>query len=226
LEIEHQRHAGRENGRLILTYDQFAKYMHRNSVATAQRECCALGFVEVTAQGRCGPFKRPNQYRLTYQNMTGNGTYAAATNEWRTIKTREEAEAISAKARSGGTKPATPRKQKAGPKNDTPSGTISETRPSTISDTPPAFPGHKNRDSLLYYGESAPSDRERSERHPRAKRAHPAEGGQTTKPSNAPAAASPADGFASPPPETFRAHHRRRVRRLCNAVDRCGGRSE
>jgi hypothetical protein len=28
LEIEHLHHAGRENGRLIVTYDQFAEWMH------------------------------------------------------------------------------------------------------------------------------------------------------------------------------------------------------
>jgi hypothetical protein len=157
LEIEHQRHAGKENGRLIVTYDQFAQWMHRNSVAAAQRECCALGFVEVTEQGRGGPFKRPNRYRLTYQNVVGHGVYAAASNEWRTIKTCEEAQAIAAKARSRGTITVTPRKQKAGPKNDTPPDTVTVTpsppSPDTIAVTPS---GHNYCDSLLYLQRGQP----------------------------------------------------------------------
>jgi hypothetical protein len=155
LEIEHMRNGGKENGQLILTYDQLEqeKRMHRNSVAPAQRECCALGFVEVTEQGRGGPFKRPNKYRLTYQNVVGHGTYAAASNEWRTIKTIEEALEIAATARRGPAKTATPRKRTPAPMTVTPQDPITVTppppSPAPITVTPP---GHNYCDSLLYMG--------------------------------------------------------------------------
>jgi hypothetical protein len=168
LEIEHLHHARKENGRLIVTYGQFAEWIHRNSVAAAQRECCALGFVEVTVHGRGGPFKRPNRYRLTYDTHIGaNGQPVAATNEWRTIQTLEQAETIAEKARSGGTNTVTPRKQKAGPKNRTPPNTITVTppppSPDTITVTPPDFPRHNYCDSYLYMHREVPSSGERSE---------------------------------------------------------------
>src|SRR5262249_851745 len=101
LEIEHMRHAGRENGRLVVTYDQFAAWIKRDRIAAALRACCALGVVDVTESGRGGPFKTPNRYRLTYENVVGNGAYAEATNEWRLIKTLDEAEARAEGARRG-----------------------------------------------------------------------------------------------------------------------------
>src|SRR5262249_16958115 len=64
LEIEHMHHAGKENGQLVVTYDQYAEWIkNRNHVAAALRACCALGFVEVTRWGKGGPSKTPNLYR-------------------------------------------------------------------------------------------------------------------------------------------------------------------
>ncbi len=98
LEIEHGRHAGRENGKLPVTYNDFVEYgIERHSVAPAIREVMALGFVEITERGRAGnaEHRTPNKFRMTYR-PTDN---AAATDEWRRVKTIEEAKTIAKAAR-------------------------------------------------------------------------------------------------------------------------------
>src|SRR5436190_14169667 len=53
LEIEHCNHGGKENGRLVCTYDDFAAYgIRRRSIASGIAELVALGFIEVTERGR------------------------------------------------------------------------------------------------------------------------------------------------------------------------------
>jgi hypothetical protein len=98
LEIEHGHHAGNDNGKLPVTFDQFAECgIHRHAIALALREVCALGFVEITERGRAGnaEWRRPNLFRLTYRQVDR----AAPTDEWKNIKTLEEAEMIAQKAR-------------------------------------------------------------------------------------------------------------------------------
>ena len=98
IEIEHAHHGGNDNGRLPVTFDQFVEFgMDRHAVAPALREVCALGFVEITEQGRAGnaEFRRPNRFRITYRQV-GN---AKQTDEWRRIKTIEHAEAVARAAR-------------------------------------------------------------------------------------------------------------------------------
>jgi hypothetical protein len=77
------------------------------------RECVALGFVEVTVQGRAGnaEFRQPNMFRLTYVFTKDT----AATNEWRAIETTEGAKALAVAARKASTpcKPARARKLQA-----------------------------------------------------------------------------------------------------------------
>ena len=100
LDIEHRHHAGRDNGKLIVTFEQFCGYgMDRHAVARAIRETVALGFVEVTRQGCAGNAdqRQASQYRLTYQPAEGVPGYGS--NEWRTITTLEEANRIAADAR-------------------------------------------------------------------------------------------------------------------------------
>src|SRR5277367_6135208 len=81
LEIEHAHHGGKDNGRLPCTYQHFEEYrVHKNMIAPAIRELVALGFVEITQQGRGGnaEFRLPTLYRLTYRNavgQTGDGTH-------------------------------------------------------------------------------------------------------------------------------------------------------
>ena len=99
IEIELAHHGGNDNGRLPVTFDHFAEYgIHRHAIAPALREVCALGFVEITEPGRAGnaEFRRPSLFRLTYRYV-GN---AKPTDEWRRIRTKEEAKRIAQEART------------------------------------------------------------------------------------------------------------------------------
>jgi hypothetical protein len=99
LEIEHAAHGGRENGKLPLTYEHLMEYgIYRRGIAPAIREAVALGFVEVTQQGRASftaEYRHPSKYRLTYR-PTEDGEQ---TDEWERIKTLEDAEKIARGAR-------------------------------------------------------------------------------------------------------------------------------
>ncbi len=99
-EVELARHSGNDNGRLPVTFDDFHKYgIHRHAIAPAIREAESLGFVEITERGRAGnaEFRAPNKFRLTYRP-----TDHAPTDEWRRIRTIEEAEDIGQHARGIG----------------------------------------------------------------------------------------------------------------------------
>lgn len=98
IEIEFADHGGTENGRLPVTYADFAAYgLDRHSIAPAIRELETLGFIEVTERGRAGnaDFRTPSLYRLTFRETDR----AAPTHEWRQIDTREAAEALAVAAR-------------------------------------------------------------------------------------------------------------------------------
>jgi len=115
IEIELAHHGGRENGKLPVTFDHFVEYgVRRHSVAPAIRELEALGFIEVTEQGRAGnaEWRRPNKFRLTYRHLDR----AKPTNEWERIETNEEAEMIAKAARRLGWNSA----NKPAPENKTP----------------------------------------------------------------------------------------------------------
>ena len=100
IEIEHAHHGGKDNGRLIVTYDDFETYgVHKHAIAPAIREAVALGFLEITEHGRAGnaKWRTPNCFRLTFRaskGLPGDGTH-----EWRKIDTMEAAEAIARTAR-------------------------------------------------------------------------------------------------------------------------------
>ena len=57
----------------------------------------ALGFVQITRPGCAGnaEYRQPTLYRLTYRHC---GSHRETTDEWRRIKTIEEAKAISERA--------------------------------------------------------------------------------------------------------------------------------
>jgi len=98
VEIEHGHHAGRDNGKLPVTFADFERYgIERHSVAPAVREAEALGFVQVE-RGRGGnaEYRTPNKFRLTYRPTDDCG----ATDDWRRIKTIEDAKALALAARS------------------------------------------------------------------------------------------------------------------------------
>jgi len=96
--LELMSHAGNDNGRLPVRYEDFVGYgIDRHAVAPALREIEALGFIEVTQRGRAsaGKYRWPNYFRLTDRD-SGN---ADPTNDWRRIKSIEEAQAIARPAR-------------------------------------------------------------------------------------------------------------------------------
>jgi hypothetical protein len=102
LEIELAQHGGKaeENGKLPCTYEHFVEFgLHRHAIAPAIRELVALGFVEVSQRGCAGNagYRQPALYRLTYRHW---GSHKETTDEWRRIKTVEEAEAVAEQARS------------------------------------------------------------------------------------------------------------------------------
>jgi hypothetical protein len=114
IEIEHMHHGGKENGQLPVTYDHFEEYgIHRHAIAPALRELEALGFIEITEHGVAGNADHgtPNRFRLTYVHVGR----ALATNEWRRIRTIEEAEAIAKAARMPVKEPRKSRVQKQKP---------------------------------------------------------------------------------------------------------------
>lgn len=100
LQIEHAHHGGRDNGRLPVTFQDFEDFgIHRHSIAPGIREVAALGFARITQHGRAGnaEFRIPNMFALTHL-PTENGQ-VVATNDWRRIKTLEEALSVAEAAR-------------------------------------------------------------------------------------------------------------------------------
>jgi hypothetical protein len=101
LELEHMEHGGVENGRLICTYDQFAKAgIRRASLPLAIRQAVALGFLRITVLGgrAIADVRQPTRYRLTYPPglrclVAGSDQREeiSPTNDWRLIKTDEAA---------------------------------------------------------------------------------------------------------------------------------------
>jgi hypothetical protein len=99
IQIEHSSHGGKENGRLPVTFQDFEDYgIHRHAIAPAIRELEALGFIRITQIGRAGngEFRIPNKFALTHLPTDDN---PSPTNDWRRIKTIEEAMAIADAAR-------------------------------------------------------------------------------------------------------------------------------
>jgi hypothetical protein len=98
LEIELAHHGGNDNGRLPVTFENFQNYgIDRHAIAPAIRECEALGFVETTEHGRAGnaEFRSPNKFRLTYRHTE----QAEPTNDWRRVRSVEEAQQLAHQAR-------------------------------------------------------------------------------------------------------------------------------
>src|SRR5262245_49156431 len=65
--VEHMKHAGHDNGSLIVTTDDFVKYgIPRRSVPHALAVSEALGFLQIT-RGRLsyGTARQPNRFLLT-----------------------------------------------------------------------------------------------------------------------------------------------------------------
>jgi hypothetical protein len=100
VEVELASHGGKDNGKLPVTYKDFVEFkIDRHAVKPAICEVVALGFVEVTRQGRAGnaEWRQPSLYRLTFRHA--DGIPGDGSHEWRRIKTIEEAREIKKLAR-------------------------------------------------------------------------------------------------------------------------------
>jgi hypothetical protein len=103
IQIEHDHHGGKDNGRLPVTYEDFEAYgIERHAIAPAIRELEALGFIEVTERGRAGnaEFRSPNRFRLTFQPTQAD----QPTDKWRRFESVEQAEAVAKAARKSASK--------------------------------------------------------------------------------------------------------------------------
>jgi hypothetical protein len=101
IEIELRQHAGRGNGKLIVTKQQFVEFgIHQDAIAPALRELDALGLIIITKRGRGGnaEHRQPNRFLLNY--MCGAvDAHAQITNAWTRFKTLEEAQETASIAR-------------------------------------------------------------------------------------------------------------------------------
>jgi hypothetical protein len=92
IELELMRHAGKDNGQLVVPYSDLAKYsVSRNPRALVQavRQAEALGFVIILrGVGGIGAARQPNQYRLTYLLGQNGGP---PSDEWTEIRSEEDA---------------------------------------------------------------------------------------------------------------------------------------
>lgn len=95
-------HGGAENGSLPCTYPDIEKDgVRRASIALAIRQCVELGFAEVTRPGgrSISDIRLPSLYRLTY--VVGRNKNDTPTDEWRRIRTDEDALHALARAAAG-----------------------------------------------------------------------------------------------------------------------------
>lgn len=93
LEIELMRHKGCANGQLFKSYTQFvSEGFNRGTVSEMSRIAEALGFVQVNRQTGIGSpdLREACAYTLTYL-PSGTGRDIAPSDEWRRIKTEEQA---------------------------------------------------------------------------------------------------------------------------------------
>jgi hypothetical protein len=116
----------------------FEKYgVERHAIAPAIREVEALGFIRITQMGRSGngEWRRPNKFALTHLPAKDN---PKAPEDWKRIKTIEEAELIAKAARN-----ASPKKQKAsvGKTTSTRRGKPTSNADSPVRESPPLSRG-------------------------------------------------------------------------------------
>jgi hypothetical protein len=134
IELELCRHAGKDNGTLIVTYKDFQSYgIHHHAIGPGLRELEALGFIEIVQRGLAGnaDHRRPHTFRLTYQ-PTDDGE--PATDEWQHIKTVKDAEEIAINARNP--RPISHCRKTRKPMPETGSGSPRFSVPETGSDNP------------------------------------------------------------------------------------------
>ena len=99
LEVELQKHDRKNNGDLVLTYEQLVDLgMDRASIAPALRVLERLGFIRIQhGRGGNADHHEPNKMYLTYAYTTRANL---PTHDWKRFETREEAELAAKEARA------------------------------------------------------------------------------------------------------------------------------
>jgi hypothetical protein len=95
LELEHLKKAGKENGKLTVTYvDMRREGVGWKYAAASFRVLEALGLIQRTQQGRAanGEFRLSNLWRITY--LPTAPSKKDQTHDWMKIQSADEAEAI------------------------------------------------------------------------------------------------------------------------------------
>jgi|SRR5205085_12075648 len=88
---DHAQHGGQMNGELLAPYTQLqARGVRRSSIKEALVILEAVGLIKADRDTRSGAVKRATMYRLTW---LGTPDGLTATNDWKAIKTEEEADA-------------------------------------------------------------------------------------------------------------------------------------
>ncbi len=85
---EHMGQGGKENGRLIVTYDDFHAYgIRRQSLSDAIELAIKLGFVDLTVRGRrsAGANRTPSMYGLTW---LPRHDWTPPSDRWKTVSHR------------------------------------------------------------------------------------------------------------------------------------------
>jgi hypothetical protein len=165
IRIEHARHGGKENGKLIVTFQDFENYgIHRNAIAPAIREAAALGFIRITQTGRGGngEFRVPNRFALTHLE-TGTGRAeetAAPTNDWRRITTMEAALRIAEAARKAPARCGKKQKATPGKRTETTPGKRTETADLPPPETVPLESGTETVPLSISAGGTGPAPSE------------------------------------------------------------------
>jgi hypothetical protein len=91
VQVEHCQHAGTQNGKLPVTYDDFEEFgARRRSIKFGIMAAEALGWIDITEQGcaGAGDTRRAARYALTWVDRH-NGT--PRTDRWREIATLADA---------------------------------------------------------------------------------------------------------------------------------------
>jgi hypothetical protein len=120
IELEYAQNGGRNNGYLVVTFDQFVEYgARRKSIPPSLNELTTRGIIDIPEKGRAGngPWRRPNKYRLTYRDASGK----PPTDEWKTARVMVETSTQNNFRPDGETPPA--------PGGETPLGTSGRNAP-------------------------------------------------------------------------------------------------
>ena len=87
--VEHCAHAGKENGRLAVGWNEFEAWgINRGMISRACEEVTRLGFVQVVDRGRKGygsALGRRALFKLTFQGVVGSDDSGPPTNEWQRL---------------------------------------------------------------------------------------------------------------------------------------------